>query len=270
MAMPSGAPNWRTYDGVADIYGRVDAAVFLAPARDLVAMITPARGGRVLDIGTGTGCGAAAAAEMVGARGMVTGIDLSMDMLRVARGRGVLSLVRGDAMRLPFGDNAFQAVMASFVLSHFRSVAALAEIVRVIASGGRFGATAWGPTKTEAGELWRDVAQHFLAGELLDRATAECVPSEEFLSDPGNLCRALEGSGLRDVRVHRRQYPVTLSHDDYLSGRETSAAARFLRQALDEASWARVRERLATSFRARYPDPLRYTNDVLIGTGMRR
>ena len=54
--------DWRSYDGVAEVYERVHAPRFVAVARDLLALAGVSAGARVLDVGTGTGVAAAAAA----------------------------------------------------------------------------------------------------------------------------------------------------------------------------------------------------------------
>lgn len=97
-----------------------------------------ARGGDVLDLGCGTGD---LSAEFVrqGA-GSVTGVDFSGAMLREAwrkYGDGALWL-RGDALRLPFGEDSFDAVGSAFVLRNLVDLElAFGEMLRVLRPGGR-------------------------------------------------------------------------------------------------------------------------------------
>ena len=61
-----------------------------------------------------------------------------------------LGVMRGDATRLPFADDAFDIVITSEVLEHIQDdVSAIAEMVRVLRPGGVFAATvpAAGPEK---------------------------------------------------------------------------------------------------------------------------
>ena len=96
------------------------------------------RGARsVLDVGTGEGQVARLAASL-GAR--VTGVDPSRAQLRAARSRGGgPAYVRGEATRLPFRPGAFDAAVACLVFEHIDDAeAAIGEVARVLAPGGRF------------------------------------------------------------------------------------------------------------------------------------
>jgi arsenite methyltransferase len=105
-------------------------------------ILAPQLGERVLDVGSGPGFLVSAIAESVGASGSVCGIDTSEPLLAVARSHCArLSRVEfrcADAIRLPFGDDDFDAVASTQVLEYVRDVdAALAEIYRVVRRGGR-------------------------------------------------------------------------------------------------------------------------------------
>jgi demethylmenaquinone methyltransferase/2-methoxy-6-polyprenyl-1,4-benzoquinol methylase len=108
-------------------------------------------GERVLDVACGTGKLAMAARAAVGPHGEVTGIDASPQMLEVARradtraaravrdgGRPTpVRWIEGDAMAMPFADDAFDATLIGFGLRNLPDYAAgLAEMGRVTAPGG--------------------------------------------------------------------------------------------------------------------------------------
>jgi len=107
-------------------------------------------GQRVLDLGTGTASVAVAAAALVGPSGTVTAVDISPDMLTLARRRIVESghtnvdLREGRAEQLPVADRAVDVVLASLSLMYTIDRAAAArEMKRVLRPGGRLVAAVW-------------------------------------------------------------------------------------------------------------------------------
>jgi demethylmenaquinone methyltransferase/2-methoxy-6-polyprenyl-1,4-benzoquinol methylase len=78
--------------------------------------------------------------------GTVVGLDASPEMLRLAErarkrfpasGRHRISFVEGDMARMPFADGSFDIVTGGYALRNAPNLdAALAEIYRVLASGG--------------------------------------------------------------------------------------------------------------------------------------
>ena len=136
------------FDGIAERYDLLNDILSAGQVRlwrRAVARITGAGlGNRVLDLAAGTGTSSltftATGADCVAC-------DFSLGMLRAGRSRlagreqreaGRLGWVAGDALRLPFRDEAFDAVTISFGLRNVASAAAaLAEMLRVTRPGGR-------------------------------------------------------------------------------------------------------------------------------------
>lgn len=101
-------------------------------------------GERVLDLGSGAGTDSLVAAQMVGAVGHVTGIDMTPEMLANAReaavelGSGNVEFVEGEAERLPFLSHSFDVVISNGVIDLIPDKdAVFAELYRVLRPGGR-------------------------------------------------------------------------------------------------------------------------------------
>jgi ubiquinone/menaquinone biosynthesis C-methylase UbiE len=110
----------------------------------LRGILEPSPGERVLEIGPGTGYYTLDLAEWVGAEGAVDIFDLQQEMLdhtiRRARERGLwnVSPTQGDAQKLPYDDDSFDAAILVTVLGEIPDQdAALGEIERVLRPGGR-------------------------------------------------------------------------------------------------------------------------------------
>jgi len=98
--------------------------------------ITPKREGMVLDLACGTGI---LFPKLTAKFKTVVGLDYSLPMLEVAKRKGIKNtlLVRGDALKLPFGDEIFDTVVVSLGLRHFPDLElSLREIHRVLKKGG--------------------------------------------------------------------------------------------------------------------------------------
>lgn len=129
-----------SFDSVAAVYDAQRAhppAVAAQVGRALVELIGP--GAPTLELGVGTG---RIAIPLAAAGGRVVGLDLSVEMLRVAAERAAaagvtLALLRGDAQALPFAAGSFRAALAVHVLHLLPDWrATLAEIARVLGPGG--------------------------------------------------------------------------------------------------------------------------------------
>ncbi|WP_202795441.1 class I SAM-dependent methyltransferase [Thermococcus barophilus] len=139
----------KTYDRISRFYDYF-AGVFEGKYRDrALELLDIKKGEIVLEIGFGTGHCLKKMAELVGKEGKVYGIDISSGMLEVSRKRlekaGLLDRVElycGDASKLPYEDNKFDAVFMSFTLELFDTPEipeVLNEVRRVLKPGGRLG-----------------------------------------------------------------------------------------------------------------------------------
>jgi SAM-dependent methyltransferase len=102
------------------------------------------RGERVLDLGSGAGTDSLVAAQMVGAGGSVTGIDMTPEMVAKATaaaesmGLDNVSFQDGEAERLPFAPASFDVVISNGVVDLIPDKELVfAELHRVLVPGGR-------------------------------------------------------------------------------------------------------------------------------------
>lgn len=115
-----------------------------AATRELAAMLAPAPGSRVIDIGSGIGGPARYLAAVHGCD--VTGVDLTAAFVAAAteltRRTGLTDRVRfhqGSALSLPFPDASFDHAWSQNVAMNIEDRAGFyAEVHRVLRPGGRF------------------------------------------------------------------------------------------------------------------------------------
>jgi arsenite methyltransferase len=108
----------------------------------VLALLRPARGERVLDVGSGPGYLLASIADAVGSDGSVRGVDPSPAMNALAAAlcadRPWVSVDEGGAEALPHPDGGFDAVVSTQVYEYVPDVlGALVEVRRVLRPGGR-------------------------------------------------------------------------------------------------------------------------------------
>lgn len=261
--------DWQSYDGVAETYERVNAPRYAIPAADLVRLVAPPAGGRILDVGTGTGVAAIAAAEAVGAEGLAVGLDPARGMLALARTKGAsVRWVSGEALDLPFRKGTFDAVVANFVVSHFTKYeTALFDMVRVLRPRGRLGLSNWGTGEDEFGRAWREAAEALVGTELFRDARGRALPWQEKFSRPEEFEDALKEAGLRDVDIQQRDYRFEMTIESYLQGQETRMVARSMRRIMGDAIWERFRAKVREEFARRFREPIGDTRDVWFGVG---
>jgi phosphatidylethanolamine/phosphatidyl-N-methylethanolamine N-methyltransferase len=129
----------KTYDRWAPLYDKVFGNVFDQARRAAIDACENV-GGRVLEVGVGTGLSLPYYTQ----RCRVVGVDISDDMLDVARRRveelgmtNVEQLANMDVQKLGFANNSFDVVTAQYVVNTVPDPeAALDEFVRVLRPGG--------------------------------------------------------------------------------------------------------------------------------------
>lgn len=258
--------DWRSYDGVAETYGRVHAPRMTEPARDLLALAGVGAGTRMLDVGAGTGAVAAVAAE---AGAEVVAVDASLGMLGVAR-RALpgLPLAAAEAIDLPFAAGAFEVVTAGFVLAHFRRPeTALFDMARVTKPGGRLALSSWADGIDAFGEAWLELIYEVVPKELLEPSIDRAVPHRVRFRRREAIEEVLHDAGLTHVRTEPAVYEWTYARADYVDGLQTWATARFARGMLGEDGWTAFMTKARERFTARFPDPLHDRRRVVLAVG---
>jgi demethylmenaquinone methyltransferase / 2-methoxy-6-polyprenyl-1,4-benzoquinol methylase len=172
---------------------------------DLLSGLGPQ--GSVLDVGTGTGRLAQAVLEArPGA--FVVGVDFTLDMLR--RAPSHLHLAAGDALRLPFADGQFDAVISGFVVRNLANLSeGVQEQVRVLRPGGLL--LILETTPGPPGLLNRPYRFYFRrVVPLLGRAIAGDASAYMYLPEstlaflePARLAQLLREHGLGEVQTRR-------------------------------------------------------------------
>jgi len=122
------------YDGLAEWYENFRPALAEHELDALGRLLGPGSG-RCLDVGCGTGVPSAAVAELGWS---VVGVDVSADLLDVARGRG-LEVLETPADALPFEDASFDAAVSFLTHTDIDEFpAAVSEVARVLRPGAAF------------------------------------------------------------------------------------------------------------------------------------
>lgn len=181
--------------------------------KTLIACAAPAEGERVLDVACGTGVVTRAAAEHVGDKGRVAGLDITGGMLAAAReqpGAQGIEWYEASAESMPLDDASFDLVLSQMGLQFVSNkLAAMREMHRVLAPGGRLALNVPGPTP----DLFARLAP--VLAEYAGPEPAGFCHIVFSLHDPDELRELAASAGFGEIEV--RQQTLTLDVPDAAS-----------------------------------------------------
>jgi SAM-dependent methyltransferase len=200
--------TWGIPGNWAEVYHACFVPTIIAPwVERTLALASPRPGERVLDVACGSGVVTRQAARLVGPSGRVIGLDLSPEMLAVARsldgskGGAAIEWREGSADSLPFPDGGFDVVTCQLGLMFFPDrVAALREMRRVLAPDGRLALMTWGPLDRNLG----NAVMAWAWGQHIGVEQAAKFNLAHSLNDPAEVGRLLQEAGYAQVDAQRQ------------------------------------------------------------------
>ena len=224
----------------------------------MIELAKVAPGQALLDLATGIGEPALTAAQRVGPAGRVLGVDISAEMLTLARRRADAAGLRNlefqessfEALTLPSGS--YHAIFCRWGLMFATDLpAVLSRLRRLLKPGGRFVAAVWGPPETVPGLSLAARVVH----EALDLGPADEGPGTAFaLADVDAFKETLRGAGFLGVRGEwvavTYRFPSAEVYIEFRSDCQSSLTAKMapFPAAAREAAWQAV-ARAAEAYR---------------------
>lgn len=190
-AVPAAGQVWSAADYAAN------AGFVPALGADVLALLHPRPGERILDLGCGTGV---LTARIAAAGAEVTGLEPDPDMAAAARARG-LRVIERDAHD-PIPDGPWDAVFSNAALHWMRDAPrVLANVFAALAPGGRFVAEQGGLGNVAAVVTALNAAR-------ATRGLAGLAPWD--FPSPGRARRRLEAAGflVEHFGLHPRPTPL--------------------------------------------------------------
>jgi ubiquinone/menaquinone biosynthesis C-methylase UbiE len=178
------------------------AGVFRPWSGELIDRAQPRAGERILDLACGTGIISRLVAQRLPGHGPLSGLDRNPAMLEVARAvaareGATIDWRLGSADDLPFADAAFDLVMIQQGLQFFPDrPAALAEVFRVLAPGGRLATATWS-------ELARNPFNRALADAIARQLGKPEMDAPFSLGREPELRDLLTGAGFAGIVIER-------------------------------------------------------------------
>jgi ubiquinone/menaquinone biosynthesis C-methylase UbiE len=267
------APGWKKY-------GK-DMFKWLAPVSDQLIRSAGIRIGQtVLDVATGTGQPALTIAKIIGPNGKVIGVDLSPEMLEVAKEEAAsqgltnvvdFQVVKDESLSI-FSDNTFDSVVCRNGLMFMPDpVKALKAFLRVLKPGGKASVTVWGsPDKSPVmGTLMNTLSKHVPDMKQPAPGTPGgpfSIPSIDMLRD------YFLKAGFSDFNAEKNEVTVaqTDTAEEFWQGMtEVTGFLVILLSKLPNEKKLAIKNDVIESLNKIFPSgsPVKFTGELLLGTG---
>lgn len=202
--------NW------ARLYEATDRQLFEV-SNAVLPLLNAAPGERILDLGCGAGTTTLALSAAVGPAGRVTGIDVSPDLVAIARSRSKalsnVSIVEADAGNHEFDSRSHDALFSRHGCMFFDDpVTAFENIRMAMKQGARAVMSAFAPL---AENPWATVPLNAAEGVLGPAPVSGAAPPGPFAwADPSVFQRALGAAGFGSIDWEKRRVAFTIGAGD--------------------------------------------------------
>ena len=237
------------------IYDRYLGPLIFAPyAADLARRLTDMREGDVLETAAGTGIVTRALVRTLHPGIRITATDLNQPMVVYAIAQGNAERViwrQADALKLPFADAAFDAVVCQFGAMFFPDrIAGYREALRVLKPGGWFIFNVW--DRIEENEF-TSVVTDAVAAMFPEDPPRFLARTPHGYHDTDVIRRDVEAAGFKQIEVetiaHRSRAP---SHRDPAVGFCQGTPLRNEIEARDASRLSEATEAAASALAARF------------------
>jgi ubiquinone/menaquinone biosynthesis C-methylase UbiE len=251
-----------TYNAAADCFDASPLSFWDYFGRRTIELVLLPIGSRVLDVCCGTGASALPAAEAVGPKGHVIGVDLAKQLLELARTKAIqrnlgnIEFEVGDMLSMRFPVASFDAVVCVFGIFFVPDMArAVSELWSRVRPGGKLAVTTWGPNFCQPAtdafwcsikEVRPDLYKGFNPWDRIDNpaslakildeggvASPKIIPENRFhiIKSPDDWWTIVLGSGYRGTveqlnpaeRQKVKKANLAFMHDENISAVETNA-----------------------------------------------
>jgi ubiquinone/menaquinone biosynthesis C-methylase UbiE len=275
MEWNAAAPGWKKYGkGIFES---------TRPVSDqLIRSCGIASGHTVLDVATGAGEPALTIAKIVGPHGRVVGVDLSPEMLAVAKERAASQGITNVAFQVIedetlsiFEDNTFDSVVCQNGLMFMPDpMKALKAFLRVLKPGGRASVTVWGsPEKASVMmTFFRTMSKHL--SDL--KTTLPGTPGGPFgIPSINMLHNYFSNAGFSNFNAQTIEFTFAEAKtaEEFWQGMtEVSGLMVILLSKLPDNKKQAIKDDAMQSLSKifRSGGPFRFTGDIILGTGTKK